>query len=204
MAYTIAGTYLAACNCRLVCPCPVDGTPTGPNDQCIGAGVFSIRQGNLDDVDLGGVNFAFYNMFPSNLSAGNWKLGVVVDEGASDEQAQAVEKILSGQEGGPFAEFAPLIGDFAGVERASVSLSDGDAASAEVAGKSQFTFEPARGVDGSPTTTKNAMFGFAPEFAIGRASGKSNAFGLSFDASYGEMAEYEFSSEAEAEVRGRG
>lgn len=203
MAYTIAGTYVAACNCKLVCPCPVDGPPTGANDQCTGAAVFAIRKGNLDDVDLGGVNFAFYNWFPSNLSSGNWKLGVVVDEGASDEQAQALERILSGQEGGPFGEFAPLIGDYLGMERAAVRFSNGDSGSGEVAGKTQFTFEPFRGLDGSPTIERNAMFGFAPEFRIGRASGTSNAFGLSFDANYGESAEFEFSTETEAATHPR-
>jgi hypothetical protein len=203
MAYTIAGTYVAACNCRLLCPCPVDGTPTGPNDECMGSIVFSIRQGSLDDVDLGGVNFVLYNFFPSNLTAGNWKAGIVVDEGASDDQAQAVERIVSGEEGGPFAEFAPLIGDYLGMERAGVSFSDGDSPSAEVAGRTQFNFEPSRGVDGSPTTSKNAMFGFAPEFTIGRASGQSNSFGLSFEASYGESSDFTFSSEGDAEVRAR-
>src|SRR2546423_467907 len=42
MGYTISGTYVAACDCRLLCPCPVDGTPTGPNDQCHGAAAFGI------------------------------------------------------------------------------------------------------------------------------------------------------------------
>ena len=203
MAYTIAGTYVAACNCKLVCPCPVDGPPTGANDECIGSAVFAIRRGNLDDVDLSGVNFAFYNHFPSNLSAGNWKVGIVVDEGASDEQAQALERIVSGQEGGPFGEFAALVGDYLGMERAGVTFSDGDTGSGEVAGKTRFSFEGFRGLDGSPTTERNAMFGFAPEFRIGRASGQSNAFGLSFDASYGEMAEFEFSTEAEAATKPR-
>jgi hypothetical protein len=203
MAYTIAGTYVAACNCRLLCPCPVDGTPTGPDDTCTGSIVFSIRSGNLDGVDLGGVNFTLYNFFPSNLTAGNWKAGVVIDDGASDDQAQAIERIMSGEEGGPFADFAPLIGDFMGVERAGVSFSGGDSPSYEVSGKTKVKFEPMRGVDGSPTTSKNAMFGFAPEYQIGRASGQSNAFGLSYEASYGEAAEFEFSSEGTPEVRAR-
>jgi hypothetical protein len=203
MAYTIAGTYIAACNCRLVCPCPVDGTPTGPNDQCTGMGVFSIRSGNLDDVDLGGVNFALYNFFPSNITSGNWKVGIVVDDGASDEQAQAVERIVSGEEGGPFGEFKPLIGDYLGMERASVTFSAGDTPSAGVAGKTEVSYEPHRGMDGSPVTTKNAPFGFAPEFGIGRSTGHSEAFGLSFDASYGESADFNFSTEAEAGVTPR-
>lgn len=39
------------------------------------------------------------------------------------------------------------------------------------------------------------MFGFAPEFTIGTTSGSSQAFGLTFEPSYGEASEYAFSSE---------
>jgi len=200
MAYTIKGTYVAACDCAGICPCPVDGVPTGDNNECRGALVFGIKDGSLDDVDLGGVNLALYNYFPSNLTSGNWKVGIVVDDGASDEQAQAVEKIISGEEGGPFGEFRPLIGEYVGMERASISIS-GDKVS--VAGKTDITFEAYTGPDGSPTTVKGAMFGFAPEFTIGKSTGKSDAFGLAFDARYGESAEFEFSSEAVGEIHPR-
>jgi hypothetical protein len=202
MPYRIAGTYTAVCDCRNICPCPVDGTPTGPNDQCMGVAIFSIADGDLDGTDLGGVSFALYNHFPANLSSGNWKVGIVIDEGASDAQAEAVGRIMSGDEGGPFAEFAPLIADFAGIERAKVSLQNGNGS---VEGKSQFTFEPFTGADGSPTTVHGAMFGFAPAYTIGKSSGTSNAFGLSFtaDGNYGEHADFEFSSEAVGEVHPR-
>jgi len=200
MAYRIAGTYTAVCDCRVVCPCPYDGPPTGPNDECLGVLVFGVKEGSLDDTDLGGVNFALFNHFPSNLTSGNWKVGIVIDEGASDAQADAIGRIMSGDEGGPFAEFAPLIADFVGIERGKVSLSNG---SASVAGKAEFSFEPFTGGDGSPTTVRNAMFGFAPEYQIGKGSGSSNAFGMSFDASYGEHADFVFSSEGGAQAHTR-
>ncbi|HEX9349928.1 MAG TPA: DUF1326 domain-containing protein [Gaiellaceae bacterium] len=200
MAYRIAGTYVAACNCAAICPCPVDGPPSGEGGECRGALAFGIKEGSLDDVDLGGVSFTLYNWFPSNLTAGNWKVGIVVDEGASDEQAQAVEQIVSGEVGGPFGEFKPLIGEYVGMERASVSVTEN---SFSVAGKTDITFEPYTGPDGSPTTVKNAMFGFAPEFKIGKGSGSSDAFGLPFDAGYGESTDFEFSSEMAGELHPR-
>ncbi len=200
MAYTIKGTYVASCNCVGLCPCPVDGTPTAEGGTCRGAAAFAINEGNLDDTDLGGVNFALYNYFPSNITAGNWKVGIVVDDGASDEQAQAIERIVSGEEGGPFGDFKPLIGDYAGMERSSITVSDG---SVTVAGKSEFTFEPYTGPDGSPTIVRGAMFGFAPEFQVGKTIGESDAFDLSFQSSYGEKAEFEYSTEAVGAVHPR-
>jgi hypothetical protein len=183
----------------------VDSRPNDPEGrgECRGVGVFHIADGHLDRTDLSGVDFAFYNYFPSNLTAGNWKIGVVVDRTASEEAAQAIERILSGQEGGPFGDLAQFVGEFLGVQRGSVTYRDGETPSASVEGLSELGFQPLRGVDGTPTTVKNAMFGFAPEFRIGRGSGRSNAFGLAFEPIYGEAADFVFSTEEEAPVRGR-
>lgn len=206
MAWKISGTYLANCSCNVLCPCPVDGPPTGPNGECNGNLVFHIAEGFQDDTDLAGVTVGLVNVFPSNLTAGNWKLGIVVDEGASDEQAAAAETIFKGDDGGPFAEFAALTDEWLGMERDAVTFSDGDTPSASI-GDHQFTFEPLSGPEGSgtQTTVKNAAFGFAPEFRVGKAPGKGSAFGIEFDAVYGETAEYEFASEApEGAATGRG
>jgi hypothetical protein len=206
MAWRLSGTYVASCSCNLICPCPVDGPPTSPDGQCHGVAVFHIADGNLDDTDLSGVNLGLVNLFPSNLTAGNWKLGIVVDEGASDEQAAAVERIIKGEEGGTFAEFAALTDEWLGMERAPVSFSDGDRPSGSI-GDSSWTFEPLEGPEGSgaQTTVRNAVFGFAPEFRVGRAPGRLSALGIEFDAIYGETADYEFASEvAEGAPKGRG
>jgi hypothetical protein len=199
MAYTISGTYVASCHCRMVCPCPVDGKPTGPDDTCRGGAVFSIAKGDLDGTDLSGVNVGLINEFPSNISAGNIKVGIVVDQNASDEQVNAVERIFKGDEGGPFGELSALFGDWLGTERGELSFSDGDQPSMTIGG-TELTFEPLEAPDGSHTTVKGAAFGFAPEFRIGRTSGHVSALGVEFDAEYGETADFEFSSEQAADA----
>ena len=139
----------------------------------------------------------------ANITAGNWTMEVFVGEGASDDQVKAVERILSGQEGGPFAEFAPLISDFKGITRASVSFSDGDKASASIAGVGDLSIDAFMGGDGTPTTVKNAMFGFAQEFRVGRSSGKADILGKTVDLRYAESAEFVYSSEAGSDVHVR-
>ncbi len=191
MAYRIAGTYVAVCNCNGICPCPVDQRPTTDDGQC------------LDGTDLSSRTVALYNHFPSNLTAGNWTVGLVIDDGASDDQARALEGIFRGDEGGPFGEFAGLISTVAGVERARITVTDGDRPAASIEGKTEFSFEPLTGPDGSVTTVSNAMFGFAPTYKVGKGSGHSEAFGLSFDARYGESADFEFSTEMAGEVHPR-
>jgi hypothetical protein len=132
-------------------------------------------------------------MAPSNISSGNLKLGLVIDEGASDEQAKALERIFKGEEGGMFAEFVPLIGEWVGVERGAVSLTDGAEPSATI-GDTNVRFEAFKGPDGTPTTAHNAAFGFAPVFTLGQSSGSSGILGESFEANYGEAAEFEYTS----------
>jgi hypothetical protein len=203
MAYRIAGTYVAVCNCTPICPCPVDGRPTTENGECLGSLVFDIKEGDLDGTDLSGTSVGLYNHFPSNLSAGNWTVGLVIDAAASDDQARALEGIFRGNEGGPFGEFAGLISTVAGVERGKITVTGGDKPSASIEGKTEFSFEPFTGADGSSTTVNNAMFGFAPTYKIGKGSGHSDAFGLRFDARYGESADFEFSTEMAGEIHPR-
>jgi hypothetical protein len=206
MAWRISGTYVANCSCNLICPCPVDGPPTSPDGECRGVAVFHIADGNLDATDLSGVDVGLVNYWPSNLTAGKWKLGIVVDEGASDEQAETLERIFKGDEGGPFAEFAALTEEWLGLERAPVSFSDGDRPSGSI-GDSNWTFEPLQGPQGSgaQTTVRSAAFGFAEEYRVGNAPGRISALGIEFDAVYGETADYQFASEMpEGAASGRG
>jgi hypothetical protein len=194
LAYRLAGTYVLHCNCHLLCPCSIDGPPTSPDGECDASGVWHVESGSSDGTDLSGVDFALYFHAPSNLSAGNWRVGLIVDEGASDDQAQALERIVSGQEGGPFAEFVPLIGEVQPPRRAHVTFSDGDAPSGAVEGETEIRFEPSRGVDGAPTTMSNAPLAFAPIYSIGKGSGRGQAIRGSYEPVYGESAAFEYAS----------
>jgi hypothetical protein len=200
MAWKMAGKYVASCSCRNVCPCPTASAPPDNPDGstvCLGVAAFRVDEGNLDGVDLSGVSFGLFNYFPDIVSSGNWKVGVVVDTSASDEQASAIEQILSGKQGGAFADMSALISEFLGVERGAVNYGD----SGGSVGGSSYGYEALRGLDGNPTTMSNAAFGFAPTFEIGSTSGKVEAFGYSFEASYGERADFMFTSEEHEQIR---
>jgi len=194
MAYRIASIYVIHCSCHLLCPCSIDGPPTSPDGQCDAASVFHVESGNSNGTDLSGVDFALYFHLPANLTAGNWTVGLVVDDGASDEQAQAVERIVSGQEGGPFAEFVPLISEVQPLRRASVTFSGGDEPSASIEGEAEIRFEPFRAPDGTPTTVSNAMLAFAPTYTIGKGSGRGHSIRGSYEPVYGESAAFEYAS----------
>lgn len=137
-----------------------------------------------------------------NLSGGQ-----VIDlltglRGGADERLLGA--ILHGDEGGPFADFAALYGEWLGVERRNINFSDGNTPTASVDGHINLAIEPLPGPGGGVTTVKNAMFGFAPEFLIGKGQGGSDLFGLDYRSVYAESADYAFASEmAEGGSKGR-
>ena len=57
---------------------------------------------------------------------GNWKVGLIVNDSASDEQTEALTSVFSGALGGPPAGLAPLIGEFLGVEKLPVTITTED------------------------------------------------------------------------------
>ena len=200
MAWKMKGRYVASCSCTNVCPCSTASAPPDNPDgstNCWGMAVFNVREGNLDTVDLSGLNLGLSVHYPGLVSDGSWQIGATVNDSASDEQVSALTAILSGKQGGPFADMAALITDFKGVERGAVSFSETSVSY----GGSSVTYEPLKGQDGSPTTIKNAVFGFAPEFEIGACKGQIDVFGHAAPASYGEAADFEYGSEIHEHIR---
>ena len=114
--WQISGQYMETCNCDFLCPCPLTGMAETTHGHCIFAMAFRIDQGHFDGTSLDGLNFALIGRTPGAMSEGNWDVGVIADERASQDQQQAMAQIVSGQAGGPWANLAPLIGNFLGVE----------------------------------------------------------------------------------------
>jgi hypothetical protein len=193
MGFQLKGTYVGHCDCTQICPCAVDEKPTGRDGHCHGLIVVNIANGSLDDTDLSGTKAVLSYSAPGKISDGGLRLGLVVDNAASDEQAAALERIFSGQAGGVFEAFAGLTDKWLGADRAEIGFSDGEEPSATV-GDISVNFTAFRGEDGNVTTARNAPFGFAPEFTLGKSSGRSGVLGESFDANYGEAAQFEWAS----------
>ena len=119
----IKGDYFETCNCDYLCPCIFTNMTAMPTDGvCKVAIVLDIAEGHYGDVQLGGVTFVTAAMVAGPMGDGNWTVGLIIDDEASDSQVDAIGRICSGDEGGPMALMAPLIGTFAGIERASIEI----------------------------------------------------------------------------------
>ena len=197
MAWTMKGEYRAVCWCNVICPCAVGAPPSHESGTCMGVLGIRIDSGNLNDVDLSGVSVGLFNIFPGTVTDGNWTLGIVIDESASDAQAEAIGKIMSGDEGGPLGEMAPLVGTVLDPIRGKVEVTDDGA---NIAGN-VVSIEPFRGIDGEPTWMKNAMLGFAAETLIATGSGHVDIFGHSFDGKWGEGGQIDWSDQVHEHIR---
>ena len=75
---------------------------------------------------MSGLTVAAVADTPKVMTDGNWRLGVLVDEQATDEQAEKLGAVFGGQLGGPMEALAPLVGEALGMERASIEFSESD------------------------------------------------------------------------------
>jgi hypothetical protein len=76
---------------------------------CTDAVFWNIENGTYGDVSLDGLGAGVLLIDEGVLFEGGWRVVLVIDEAADEEQAEALETIFSGQAGGVFEAAAPLI-----------------------------------------------------------------------------------------------
>jgi hypothetical protein len=124
MAWNLSGSYFETCSCDLMCPCNMSVDHGATYDYCRVVLVFNIKQGDVEGTDVAGLKVAIIADTPKVMTEGNWRLGLFIDDSASDEQVEKLSGVFAGQNGGPMESFAPLIGEVLGVERASFDLAE--------------------------------------------------------------------------------
>lgn len=124
MAWNLEGTYVESCSCNTPCPCTVSLDLGADLDYCRAVLGFKISAGDVEGVDVGGLGAAMIVETPKTMTDGGWKIGLYISDDASDEQAEALGRVFSGELGGTPGTLTPLLGEFLGVERAPMEFSD--------------------------------------------------------------------------------
>src|SRR5436309_5031631 len=124
MSWNLRGSYIETCSCDLMCPCNLSLDHGATYDFCRVTLVFDIREGEVEGTDVGGLKVAAIADSPKVMTEGNWRIGVFIDDQATDEQADKLVQVFGGQLGGPMGALAPLVGEMLGVERASIEVVD--------------------------------------------------------------------------------
>jgi hypothetical protein len=190
MAWSLKGSYVETCSCELMCPCNLSFDHGATYDFCRVTLVFNIREGEVDGTDIGGLKVAAIADTPKVMTEGNWRLGLFVDETASDEQADKLVQVFSGQLGGPMGALAPLVGEVLGVERTRIEVDDdgvrhsvriGDAVDFEIQDIVPFGVET-----GEPVRFQGMFHPVASDLTMAEAKrSQINGFGIAYEGKTG-------------------
>ena len=99
MAYTLEGSILEVCDCKVLCPCWIGEDPD--NGTCDSVIAYHVDTGEIEGVDVSGLTMAMVAHIPGNVLNGNFRTMTFVDDRASIEQEQALLMAFAGKLGGP-------------------------------------------------------------------------------------------------------
>ena len=100
--WRISGEEIGSCNCAWGCPCQFNGLPT--TGRCEALLAWDIREGHYGDTSLDGVRFARIYSWPASIPEGNGTRQLIMDEGTTPEQRDALIALESGGQGHPYFE----------------------------------------------------------------------------------------------------
>jgi hypothetical protein len=186
MAWKLEGTYFETCSCDVVCPCTASLALGADYDRCRVTLVFNVVDGEVEGTDVSGLTVAVVGDSPKVMTDGNWRLGAFIDAAASDDQAEKLGAVFSGQLGGPMAGLAPLIGENLGVERAPIEVhEDGLRHSVKIGDAIDFEIEdivPFGVESGEPARVTGIFHPVGSELTIARATrSRIDAFGIAYE-----------------------
>src|ERR671918_2309087 len=186
MAWKLDGSYFETCSCDVVCPCTASLALGATKDRCNATLVFHIKSGEVDGTDVSGLTVAAVADSPKVMSDGNWRLGVVIDEAATDEQAEKLGGVFSGALGGPMEALGPMVGENLGVERLPIEVDeDGLKHAVRIGEEIDFEIEdvvPFGVESGEPARITGIFHPAGPELTVSRATrSKINAFGIQYE-----------------------
>jgi hypothetical protein len=186
MAWKLDGTYFENCSCEVPCPCTASLALGADYDRCEVLLAFNVESGEIDGVDVSGLSAAVVASTPKVMSDGNWRLGLIVDEAASDEQAEKLGAVFSGQMGGPMEALAPLIGEMLGSEQRPIEYAnDGLRHSVRIGDDIEVKVEDIVSFGnegGEPAQLTNVFHPANSTLTIAKSErGAIKAFGLEFD-----------------------
>jgi hypothetical protein len=104
------GLIFENCACTLVCPGHMHFSQLCTHERCKGYWALRFDTGAFGGVTLAGLRAVIVFDTPQRMIDGNWIQLLIIDEAATPEQRQALETILTGRAGGPWAKLAGFVG----------------------------------------------------------------------------------------------
>jgi len=190
MSWKLKGSYAETCSCDLMCACNFTFDHGATYDYCRATLAFAIREGDIEGTDVSGLKAVFIIDTPKVMTEGNWRMGVFIDDQATDEQAEKLTAVFSGQLGGPMEALGPLVGEMLGVQRVPIEMvDDGVRHSVKVGDAIDFEIEdivPFGVETGEPVRMTGMFHPASSELTAAEAKrSKINAFGIEYEGKSG-------------------
>ena len=112
VSYAVRGSYFESCNCEAICPCRMVGGVKGGRSSygiCYGALSWSIEEGAVGGVDVGGLLVAMVIRYDDDEPGSPWSIVLHVDERADDAQHDALADVFLGRLGGTHVDTLPWV-----------------------------------------------------------------------------------------------
>ena len=182
----ISGQYMETCNCNFLCPCITSNLAARPTEgDCKAAIAMTVDKGSKDGVSLDGLSFIVVMRSPGPMADGGIKVGLIVDDKATEAQTEAITAIATGAAGGPMAALGPLVGEFAGVEHRPITFGRDGLNCAVTAGDlvdQALEGVPSGSKPGEPMYIDNTVHPVAARLALAKATrSRFHAFGIDWN-----------------------
>jgi len=97
--WMLRGVEYSNCNCSYGCGCQFNAPSTHGFCEAMGSG--HIEEGFFNETRLDGLNYVMLLQWPGEVAEGNGKQQVMINEGATADQREALKKILHGESTAP-------------------------------------------------------------------------------------------------------
>lgn len=118
------GLIFENCACTLVCPGHMHFSQLCTHERCKGYWALRFDAGDFAGVPLDGLRAVIAFDTPQRMIDGNWTQSLIIDDTASPEQRRALETMLTGKAGGPWAKLAALVATQLPTEFRPITLVD--------------------------------------------------------------------------------
>lgn len=183
-AWWARGLIFENCSCQAICPGHVHFDQLCYDDRCVGYWAIRFDEGDFDGVDLAGAKAIIAYDSPPHMIDGDWTEGILIDEAASKAQRLAIEAILTGRVGGPWAVLARFVGKQLPTRYVPIEIEEGDKTKRVVVeGLLDSTVTELRGRDRSRPVVFSNMYNqiHPPEQMISTGSSRYDDGTIRFD-----------------------
>ncbi len=108
----IKGLLFENCNCQLLCPAHVSFKQDCDQELCLGFWGIRVEKGRFGRLVLGPQSAVMLYQSPKRMhTAASWRVALLLDSAASDEERGALEQVLTGKVGGPWEMLAKFFAE---------------------------------------------------------------------------------------------